>query len=118
MELQDVFGSGAAVELVDVLSDDGDRAPLFGEPLLALSDGHVGGVGVFCQHDLTAIVIKLPHTGGVPGEGLRGGKFLTPNTAEEADEMFAQSIFFLKCCLADFIQWLIFTAHVAVLVHS
>lgn len=70
MELQDVSGSRTAMELVYVLSDDGNLAPLLAESLLRLSDGQVSRVGILCEHDLTAIVIKLPDTRRIPREGL------------------------------------------------
>lgn len=76
VDFQEVFGSGTAVELVDVLSDDRDLTSLFAQSLLTLGNGQVGGVGVFCEHDLAAVVVKLPNAGGIPGEGLWGGKFL------------------------------------------
>lgn len=76
MDFQDGFGSGAAVELVDILSDDCNLTPLFAQSLLALCNGQVGGVGIFCEHDLAAVVVKLPNTRGIPGEGLWGGKLL------------------------------------------
>lgn len=61
------------MELVDVLSDDCNLPSLFAESLLALSDGQVSRVGILCEHDLTAVVIKLPYTRGIPGEGLGCG---------------------------------------------
>lgn len=70
MELQDVSGSGTAMELVDVLSYDCNLAPLLAESLLALRDGQVSRVGILREHDLTAVVIKLPDTRRIPGEGL------------------------------------------------
>lgn len=76
MDFQDVFGSCAAVELVDILSDDCHLTSLFAQSLLALSNGQVGGVGIFCEHDLSAIMVKLPNTGRISGEGLWGSKFL------------------------------------------
>lgn len=76
MDFQDVFGPGAAVELVDILSDDCNRASLFAQSLLTLGNGQMGGVGIFCEHDLAAVMVKLPNTGGIPGKGLWGGKFL------------------------------------------
>lgn len=76
MDFQDVVGAGAAVELVNVLRDHRNRAALSAQSLLALSDGQVGRVGGFCEHDLTAVMVKLPNTRGVPGEGLRAGKFV------------------------------------------
>lgn len=79
MDLQNASGSGAAVELIDVLRDDRDLAPLPAEPLLALGDGQMGGVGLFGEHDLPAIVVKLPNAGRVPGEGLWRGNRLEDN---------------------------------------
>lgn len=76
VDFQDVFGSGAAVELVDILSDDRNLASLLAQSLLALCNGQVGGVGIFCEHDLAAVVVKLPNTGGIPGKGLWSGKAL------------------------------------------
>lgn len=73
MDFQDVCGSSAAVELVDVLSDDCNLASLFPQSLLALSDGQVGCIGIFCEHDLAAVVVELPNTGGIPGKGLWSG---------------------------------------------
>lgn len=77
VDLQDVFGSSSVVELVDVLRDDGDLAPLFAQTLLTLSDGQVSGIGIFCEHDLTPVVVELPNTWGISGKGLRRGQFLT-----------------------------------------
>ena len=62
MDFQHVLGSGSAVEFVDVLSDDGDVTPLFGESLLALCNSQVSRVWVFGEHDLAAVVVKLPDT--------------------------------------------------------
>lgn len=76
MDFQDVFGSGAVVELVDILSDDCYRTSLFAQLLLTLGDGQVSGVGIFSAHHLTPVVVKLPNTGGIPGEGLWSGKLL------------------------------------------
>lgn len=76
VDFQEVFGSGPAVELVNILSDDRDRASLFAESLLTLCDHQVGGVGIFREHDLAAVVVKLPNAGGIPGEGLWSGKSL------------------------------------------
>lgn len=83
VDLQDVLGSGPAVQLVDVLSDDRDLATLFAQALLALGYGHVGRVGVFGEHDLTAVVVKLPDTRRIPGEGHWGGEFLSERKSEE-----------------------------------
>lgn len=77
VNFQDVFGSGAAVKLVDVLRDDGNITPLFAESLLTLCNSQVSRVRIFCEHDLAAVVVKLPDTGGIPREGLWGGEFLT-----------------------------------------
>lgn len=76
MDLQNASGSSPAVELIDVLRDDRDLASLPAEPLLALGDGQMGGVGVFGEHDLTAVVVKLPNAGRIPGEGLWSGDTL------------------------------------------
>lgn len=76
MQLQDACGSSPAVELVDVLRDDRDLATLPAQPLLALGDGPVGGVGLLGEHELTAVVVKLPNAGRVLGEGLRSGDTL------------------------------------------
>lgn len=76
MEFQDVFGSSSAMQLVDVLSDDRNAASLFAQSLLAPRNGQVGGVWVFGEHDLTAVVVKLPNTGGISGEGLWCGESL------------------------------------------
>lgn len=76
MNLQNASGSSAEVELIDVLRDDRDLAPLPAESLLALGDGQMGRVGVFGEHDLPAVVVELPNAGRVPGEGLWGGDTL------------------------------------------
>lgn len=80
MDLQEAFGSSAAVELVDVLGDDRDLATLPAESLLTLCDGLVGGVGLLGEHDLTAVVVKLPNAGRIPGEGLWSGETLEDQT--------------------------------------
>lgn len=80
MYLQEACGSSAAVELVDVLGDDRDLATLPAESLLTLCDGLVGGVGLLGEHDLTAVVVKLPNTGRIPGEGLWSGEILEDQT--------------------------------------
>lgn len=80
MDLQEACASSAAVELVDVLGDDRDLATLPAESLLALCDGLVGGVGLLGEHDLTAVVVKLPNAGRIPGEGLWSGETLDDQT--------------------------------------
>lgn len=64
------------MQLVDVLSDDCNLTPLLAESLLTLCYCKVSGVGIFCQHDFTPVVIKLPHARGIPGKGLRSSQFL------------------------------------------
>lgn len=76
VDLQQVFGPGPAVQLVDVLGDNGHFSALFGEPLLALGDGQVSRVWVLGEHDLTTVVIELPNPGRVLGEGLWSGQVL------------------------------------------
>lgn len=76
VDFQNVLGSGSSMQLVDVLSDDCNLTPLLAESLLTLCYCKVSGVGIFCQHDFTPVVIKLPHARGIPGKGLRSGQFL------------------------------------------
>lgn len=101
--------SGAAVELVNILSDDCHRASLFTQSLLTLCDGQVGRVGVFCEHDLASVMVKLPNTRGIPGEGLWGGKFLKDESVRNyneywdkhsADLKVSQDIFSIKLFFA------------------
>lgn len=68
-----MFGSSTTMELVNILSDDCDLTSPFAQSLLTFSNGHVGSVGIFCSHELTAIMVKLPNTGRVPGKGLWSG---------------------------------------------
>lgn len=49
------------MELVDILSDDSDHTPLLAQSLLTLRNGQVGGIRCFCEHDLAAMVVKLPN---------------------------------------------------------
>lgn len=83
VDLQEVCGSSAAVELVDVLGDDRDLATLPAEPLLTLGDGLVGGVRLLGEHDLTTVVVKLPNAGRIPGEGLWSGQTLEDQTKQK-----------------------------------
>lgn len=76
VDFQDVFGSCTTVELVNVLSDDCDLTSLFAQSFLTFSNCHVGSVGIFREHELTAIVVKFPNPGRIPGKGLWGGKTL------------------------------------------
>lgn len=76
MNFHDVFGSSASVEFVDILSDDCNIASLFAQSLLTLRDGQMSSIGIFGEHDLTAVVVKLPNTRGIPGEGLWSGEVL------------------------------------------
>lgn len=76
VNFQDAFGSSAMVELIDILSNDCHLASLFPQSLLTLSNGQVGCIRIFCEHDLTAVVVKLPNTGGIPGKGLWSSKVL------------------------------------------
>lgn len=76
VDFQDAFGSSAAVELIDILSYDCNLASLFPQSLLTLSNGQVGCIRIFCEHDLAAVVVKLPNTGGIPGKGLWSSKVL------------------------------------------
>lgn len=80
MDLQDVSGSGALVQLVDVLRDHHQRSALSAETRLALGDGSVSGAGLGVQGQLSAIVVELPHAAGVTRETLWRGQILTRQT--------------------------------------
>ena len=76
MNFEHVLGARSAMELVDVLSDDGHVSPLFAQSFLTLGDGQVSRVRVFGEHDLPSEVIKLPNSRGVSGEGFWSCKIL------------------------------------------
>ena len=76
VDVEDVFGAGLAVKVIDVLGDDDHGATLLPHPLLALGQGQVGRVGLLGQHQVPPVVVELPYAGGVAGEGLRSGDVL------------------------------------------
>ena len=82
MDVEDVFGAGLPVEVIDVLGDNDHGAPLLPQPLLALRQGQVGRVGLLGQNQMPPVVVELPDAGGVAGEGLRSGDVLDIEVSE------------------------------------
>lgn len=76
MDFQQVFCSCTAMQFVDVLRDDGNFSALFAKTFLTLCYGLVGRVGVLGKHNLPTVVVELPNTRGIVGEGCRSGQFL------------------------------------------
>lgn len=76
MNLEHVFGSGLAVQVVDALCDHHHGASLLPQTGLALRDGQVGGVGLPAQSQLPSVVVELPDPGRVTREGLWGCQVL------------------------------------------
>lgn len=76
MDFQQVFCSSTAVQFVNVLRDDGNFSALFAKTFLTLCYGLVGRVGVLGKHNFPTVVVELPNTGGIVGEGRRSGQFL------------------------------------------
>lgn len=76
MDFQKVLGASLAVQLINVLGDDHNMSALAVQPGLTLGDGQVPGVGLLALHDLSPVVVELPHPGWVTGKGLRGGQLL------------------------------------------
>lgn len=76
VDVEDVFGASFHVEVIDVLGDDDHGAPLLPQPGLALGHCQVCRVGLLGQNQVPPVVVELPDTGGVTGEGLRCGNVL------------------------------------------
>lgn len=82
MDLQHALGSGALVQLVDVLRDHHQRAALTAEARLALGDGSVCGAGLGVQSQLSPVVVELPHPAGVTPETAGRGQILCSTDTE------------------------------------
>lgn len=94
MQVSDVFGSGAFVEVINVLRDDMDIVSL-----LQFRQSDMGSVRLAVEHLAAALIIEVNDQFSVPGQSLRGADILdavvcpeTIRVAESGDAaVFADS---------------------------
>lgn len=80
MNLQHMLGAGLSVQVIDALRDHDHGAALLLQPGLTFCYGHVDGTGLFVQHQLPSVMIKLPDSRGVARKGLGSCKILKDAT--------------------------------------